>query len=145
MSSTSADERAFVDSNVLIYGYDADAGGKTAAARALVSELRESKHGCVSVQVLQEFFVTVTRKLPSRLDTRTAAGAVEAFSTWTTHAPGARDLLAAIELHERAQISFWDAMIVRSASVLGCEVLYTEDLNDGQRYDGVLVVNPFAR
>lgn len=144
MSSTSAEPRAFVDSNVLIYAYDAGAGEKTAAARALVRELRESQRGCVSIQVLQEFFVTVTRKAPQRLDTRTAAAALDAFSTWTTHSPDARDVLAAIEVHDRAGIAFWDAMIVRSASVLGCAVLYTEDLNPGQSYDGVLVANPFA-
>ena len=144
MSSTSAEQRAFVDSNVLVYAYDADAGEKTVRARALVRELRAARRGCVSIQVLQEFFVTVTGKLPQQLDVPTAAAAVEAFSTWTTHAPASRDVLAAIELHRRAQISFWDAMIVRSASVLRCEVLYTEDLNAGQELDGVLVVNPFA-
>lgn len=144
MSSTSAERRAFVDSNVLIYAYDAGAGEKTAAAQALVRELRESRRGCVSIQVLQEFFVTVTRKLPRRLEVRTAAAALEAFSSWATHSPDARDVLAAIDLHERAGISFWDAMIARSASALGCDVIYTEDLNAGQRYDGVLVVDPFA-
>lgn len=144
MSSTSAEQRAFVDSNVLIYAYDAGAGEKTAAAQSLVRELRVSRRGSVSIQVLQEFFVTVTRKLQQRLEVRTAAEAVEAFSSWTTHSPDARDVLAAIELHERASIPFWDAMIVRSASALGCEVLYTEDLNAGQEYDGVLVVDPFA-
>jgi predicted nucleic acid-binding protein len=144
MSSTSVEQRAFVDSNVLIYAYDGGAGEKTDAARALVRELRESQRGCVSLQVLQEFFVIATRKLPQRLDARTAREALEAFSTWTTHSPAAADVLAAVDLHEQASTAFWDAMIVRSASVLGCDVLYTEDLNDGQRYDGVLVVNPFA-
>ena len=66
------------------------------------------------------------------------------FARWTVHAPGADDVLAAIRLHRRHRMSFWDAMIVRSAAVLGCDTLLSEDLNAGQRYDGVLVVDPFA-
>jgi predicted nucleic acid-binding protein len=144
MSSTSAEARAFVDTNVLVYAYDAASGEKHRRARALLEELLDSRRGCVSVQVLQELYVTLTRRVSSPLDSRTAGAVVGAFATWTTHAPAAEDVLAAIELHERAQISFWDAMIVRSASALDCEVLFTEDLNAGQQYDGVLVVDPFA-
>jgi len=144
MSSTSADRPVFVDSNVLIYAYDAGAGEKCDRARAIVGDLFGSRRGCVSIQVLQEFFVTVTRKLPQPLDTRVAAGAVEAFAAWTTHVPDAQDVLGAISLCEAYPISFWDSMIVRSAGVLGCGTLYTEDLNPGQQYEGVLVVDPFT-
>jgi predicted nucleic acid-binding protein len=144
MSSTSAEARAFVNTNVLVYAYDAGAGEKHRRARALLEELLDSRRGCVSVQVLQELYVTLTRRLSHPLDSQTAGAVVAAFATWTTHVPAAEDVLAAIELHERAQISFWDAMIVRSAGALACDVLYTGDLNQGQRYDGVLVVDPFA-
>ena len=143
-SSMSAEARSFVDTNVLVYAHDATAGTKRDQARALVRDLWESGDGCLSVQVLQEFFVTVTRKIPLRLDARIGATAVEDFSQWTTHAPDSGDVIAAIELHERHDLSFWDAMIVQSASSLGCERLYSEDLNPGQSYDGVLVVDPFA-
>ena len=98
----------------------------------------------VSIQVLQELFVTLTRKLPRPLDGDAAESAVEDFALWTVHAPAAGDVLAAIRLHDRHRIPFWDAMIVRSAAQLGCDVLYSEDLSAGQRYDGVLVVDPFA-
>ena len=144
MNFTSADSLAFVDTNVLVYAYDGASGDKHATARALVEELLDSRRGCVSVQVLQELYVTLRRLLPDTLDSTAAGTIVEAFATWTTHVPDARAVLAAIDLHERARISFWDAMIVRSASALGCDVLYTEDLSAGQRYDDVLVVNPFV-
>ncbi len=140
----SAEARSFVDTNVLVYAHDATAGAKRDRARAIVRDLWESRGGCLSVQVLQELFVTVTRKLPHPLDTRTAATAVEDFSQWMTHAPSAGDVIAAIELYERHDLSFWDAMIIQSASALGCDILFSEDFNAGQRYDGVLVVDPFA-
>lgn len=136
--------RAFVDTNVIVYAYDASAGPKRERAAATIRDLWRSGAGCISVQVLQEFFVTVTRKAPRQVEPRTAANAVADLARWTTHSPDADDVIAAIELHERMRISFWDAMIVQSALSLDCEVLLSEDLNPAQRYDGVLVVDPFA-
>lgn len=136
--------RAFVDSNVLVYAHDSHGGSKRGRALELLDRLWVDRTGCVSIQVLQEFFVTVTRKLPAPVDSASARAAVEDFTRWRLHEPGAGDVVAAIELHEQARIAFWDAMIVHSASVLGCEVIYTEDLNAGQRYDGVLALDPFA-
>lgn len=144
MSSTSADPLVFTDTNVLVYAHDGSAGEKHARARAVVRELADSGRGRLSIQVLQELYVTLTRRLRLPLDVPTAREVVEDFASWTTHAPSAFDVLAGIDLADRHRISFWDAMIVSSAAVLGCETLYTEDLNAGQRYDGVLVVNPFA-
>ena len=88
-------------------------------------------------------FVNLTRKIPKPLVSREVATLLEDLTAWTVHSPGPRDVLSAVELHERAGVSFWDAMILTSARSLGCETLITEDLNPGQRYDGVLVVNPF--
>ena len=140
----SADGRAFVDTNVLVYAHDASARTKREIAAALVARLWESGDGCVSIQVLQELFVIVTRKIPQPLSTPAARNAVEDFARWSVHQPRADDVLSAIRLHERYRISFWDAMIVESAAQLGCDVVYSEDLNAGQRYDGVLVVDPFS-
>ena len=144
MSSTSADGRAFVDANVLVYAHDTSAEAKHDAAREAVELLWEEKRGCLSIQVLQELYVTLRRKLPQQLDATSARQAVEDFGQWLVHAPDQEDVIAAIRLHERYRISFRDAMVVRSASVLGCDALLSEDLNAGQRYDGVLVVDPFA-
>lgn len=135
-------ERRFVDSNLFVYAYDESAGPKREVARDLIAGLWESRSGCASVQVLQELFVNLTRKVPRPLSAREAASLVEDLSLWTVHSPGPRDVLSAIELHERVGVSFWDAMILTSARTLGCRVLYSEDLNAGQSYDGVRVVNP---
>jgi len=97
----------------------------------------------VSVQVLQEFFVTTTRKLRRPLTPDAAAEYVDDFSRWTLHSPDREDLLAAIAIARRHRLSLWDAMIVRSASRLGCRVLWTEDLKDGAVLEGVRVRNPF--
>lgn len=136
-------QRRFVDANLFVYAHDESAGRKREVAADLISGLWETRMGCASVQVLQELFVNLTRKVPRPLPARDAASLVEDISTWTVHSPGPRDVLSAIELHERMDISFWDAMILTSARSLGCPVLYSEDLNAGQSYDGVLVVNPF--
>ena len=133
----------FVDTNILLYAHDESAGGKQDRARALVKQLWESRDGCLSVQVLQEFFVNVTGKIAKPLDAETAKGIVADFSRWHLHVPAADDVLAAIGIHQRTGISFWDAMIVRSAAEISCAVLYSEDLNAGQEYSGVRVENPF--
>ena len=136
-------EQRFVDSNLFVYAHDASAGRKREVARDLITGLWRSRSGCVSVQVLQELFVNLTRKIPRPLPARDAAALIEDLSAWRVHLPGLGDVLSAIEIHERTGVSFWDAMILTSARSLGCRVLYSEDLNAGQSYDGVAVVNPF--
>jgi predicted nucleic acid-binding protein len=136
--------RQFVDSNVLVYAHDASAHEKQHRARALIEALWAGGNGCLSVQVLQEFFVTVTRKVPRPLDSRQAARVVEALSRWRVHAPQPDDVLAAISLHERRRISFWDALVVHSALRLECHVLWSEDLAPGRVEPGLVVKNPFA-
>jgi predicted nucleic acid-binding protein len=136
-------ERRFVDTNLFVYAHDESAGRKREIARDLITGLWESRSGCASVQVMQELFVNLTRKVPKPLCAREAAALIEDLSAWTVHSPGVRDVLYATELHELMDVSFWDAMILTSANSLGCRVLYSEDLSAGQSYDGVLVVNPF--
>lgn len=136
--------REFVDTNVLVYAFDPSAKTKQIAAAGLVERLWQSGTGCVSVQVLQEFFVTVTRKVPQPLLIDAAADRVRELSTWKVFAPAAGDILAAIALHKQAQISFWDAMILQAAAESGCESLWTEDLNERQILRGVRIRNPFA-
>jgi len=134
--------RQFVDTNVLVYAHDVTAGDKHARARALVEELWRTRDGCLSVQVLQEFFVTTTRKIPRPLDVRTAKRIIDDLARWHVHAPAASDVLAAIDIHHRTVTSFWDAMILRSAKELDCQTLHSEDFNHGQVYEGVRVRNP---
>lgn len=129
--------REFVDTNILVYAFDPSAGRKRTAAVQLLERLWETGTGCLSVQVLQEFFVTVTRKVARPLSVDQAADRVREFATWKVFSPTADDVLAAIVLHREAKLSFWDAMVVQAAGELGCDVLWTEDLNDGQVLRGV--------
>jgi predicted nucleic acid-binding protein len=135
--------RQFVDTNVLVYAHDVSAGDKQSRARALVAELWSTREGCLSVQVLQEFFVITTRKIPRPLEAQAAARIIDDLAHWHVHAPAAIDVLAAIDLHKQTGASFWDAMILRSAKELGCQTLHSEDLNSGQAYAGVQIRNPF--
>lgn len=135
--------RVFVDTNVLLYSFDTSAGVKHDRALALFGNLWRVGNGCISVQVLQEFYVNATRKLSTPLEQATAERIIVSLSRWEVHAPTAEDVLSAIALHAQVQLSFWDAMILTSASKLGCTVLYSEDLNAGQHIAGVQVVNPF--
>jgi hypothetical protein len=93
--------------------------------------------------VLQEFFVNATRKIAKPLSAETAKEIVADMSHWHVHVPAADDALDAIGIHQRAGISIWDSMIVRSAAEMGCNVLYSEDFNTGQDYSEVRVENPF--
>lgn len=134
----------FVDTNLLVYAHDTSAGAKRDCAVALLEALWESRLGCLSIQVLQEFYVTITRKVAQPLETGAAAQILADLSVWRVQTPEVRDVLAAIELQRRYGLAFWDAMILQSAARLGCEIVWSEDLNPGQIYEGVRAVNPFA-
>ena len=136
--------REFVDANILVYAFDASAGARQAEAVALLARLWASNSGCVSVQVLQEFFVIITGKVPRPLTAALAAERIREFSAWTVFAPTAADVLGAIGLQQEAKLSFWDAMIVQAAIESGSETLWSEDLNDGQAIHGVQIRNPFG-
>ena len=137
-------QRQFVDADVLVYAFDSSAGRKHQAAQALLERLWDSNTGCVSVQVLQEFFVTITKKVPKPLRVDDAAARIRELAAWRIFTPTADDVLDAIGLHTKARIGFWDAMIVVAAAESGCDLLWTEDLNDGQTLRGVRIRNPFA-
>ncbi len=133
----------FLDTNVLLYAHDVTAGTKRERAMALVTGLWESSNGCLSVQVFQEFYVNITRKVKKPLDSSAAYQIIADLSHWRVHVPNTTDVLEAIRIQQRNQISFWDAMIVASAAQLGCGVIWSEDLNPGQVYEGIRVLNPF--
>jgi predicted nucleic acid-binding protein len=134
----------FVDTNVLLYAYDSTAGERHDAARAVVDRLWHERAGALSVQVLQEFYVNATRKLAVPLAPDIAVERLRSLSLWRIHSPLADDAIAAAQLSQRNQLSFWDAMIVRSAAELRCGVLWSEDFNDGQIIEGVRIRDPFA-
>ncbi|HZY46016.1 MAG TPA: PIN domain-containing protein, partial [Anaerolineae bacterium] len=114
------DKRQFVDTNILVYAHDSSAGAKHIRARALLAELWRSNTGCLSIQVLQEFYVNITRKVARPLDQDTARQIIVDLGRWTVHSPTVNEVVEAIALQERHTLSFWDAMIVTSAIHLGC-------------------------
>lgn len=140
----SAKARVFLDTNVLLYAFDTSAGEKRVRALEVIDTAWRDGNGCVSVQVLQEFYVNATRKLERPLPVAAARRIVASLSRWEVHAPEAEDVLSAIDLQQRTQVSFWDAMVLHSAGKLGCSLLYSEDLNAGQSIGGVTIVNPFV-
>jgi predicted nucleic acid-binding protein len=134
----------FCDTNLFVYAYDVTAGAKRDRASALLSRLWESGTGVISVQVLQELFVALTRRIPQSLRAEDARSIVSDVATWRVIEPGHRDVLAAIDGATRWRISFWDAMILTAALRAGAGTVWSEDLNDGQQYDGTVVRNPFS-
>jgi predicted nucleic acid-binding protein len=133
--------RSFFDTNVLIYADDQAAPAKQKRALELVAEHRRAKTGVVSLQVLQEYFVTVTRKL--QVDASIVRRKVELLAEFDVAAPEVADILAAIDLHRLHSFSFWDALILRAAKQAGCSVLFSEDMQNTREIDGVRIVNPF--
>ena len=134
-------ESRFVDTNVLVYLFDADSPNKQARARELLRE--EADRIVVSVQVLGEFYVTVTRKLAAPLSPETAARAVDAICRFRVEAIHPELVRSAVYRSQSSRLSYWDSLIVETALNAGADVLFTEDLQDGQEIDGLRVVNPF--
>jgi len=133
----------FIDTNVFLYSIDEDPAN--AAKRQRANQLLLSERWGWSVQVAAEFFVNSTSaRRPFRLVAASAAALVETWLAFPTADITPAILRAAIDLQQRCQISYWDAAIIAAAKQMGCTTVYSEDLNPGQDYDGVTVVNPFT-
>jgi len=144
MSSTIGRDPSFVDTNVLVYVYDVDAGEKQTRAQHVIRDLWSSQSGALSTQVLQEFYVKVTRKLRTPFDHERARRLVLDFSSWAVHANTSEDIVAAADIADREQLSFWDGLIVAAAKRLGAHSILSEALQTGRTIEGVLIVNPFV-
>lgn len=133
---------AFVDTNILVYAHDRTSGNKRHLAARLIEQLWQQRTGRLSVQVLQEFYVTATQKLSTPLARAGAREVVRTYAPWV-HAPTTpENILRAAELAELAQLSFWDALIVTAAEQVGAKILYSEDMNSDQVIAGVRIINP---
>jgi predicted nucleic acid-binding protein len=135
-------DRTFVDTNVLIYAHNLDAGTKREIASAVLHRLWSERTGVLSVQVLQEFYVNVRRKIPVPLSKHSARPVVDSYSIWCIEATPA-EISAAFRIEHESQIAFWDALIVSSALKSGASRILSEDFGAGQRIAGVLIENPF--
>lgn len=136
-------EKAFVDTNVLVYAHDLDAGEKRDVAAHILRTLWENRAGLLSVQVLQEFYVTVTRKIPQPIALPRAREMVRNYAHWPVFHNSPDTLMLASEIQERWRISFWDALIVAAARESGAVKILSEDLNSGQQVEGMRIENPF--
>lgn len=134
----------FVDTNVLVYAHDLDADRRHDIAASIIEELWENENGVMSTQVLQEFYVTVTKKIPRPLSQARARGIVENYLSWHVEVNEPETVLQASEIEERHLLSFWDALIIAAASRAKADTILTEDLNHGQRIEGILIENPFV-
>ncbi len=132
----------FVDTNVLLYAVLQNEEAQAKAARA--NELLLATDLALSVQVLQEFYAQATRESrPGRIAHEQATSFIDTFRGFPIQDVTVELMLAAFETRTRFQISYWDAAILEAARTLGCEVVLSEDLGDGQDYAGVRVENPF--
>jgi predicted nucleic acid-binding protein len=135
--------KTFVDTNVLIYAHDVDAKEKHAVAKEALYELWANRTGFLSTQVLQEFYVNVTRKLSKPLMKQSARAVVDKYALWCVDTTPA-EIAVAFRIEDEARIGFWDALICAAALKTGAEQILSEDLNTGQKIAGIRVVNPFA-
>lgn len=136
-------DKIFVDTNVLIYAHDVDAKAKHEAAKRVLHGLWNERTGVLSMQVLQEFYVNVTRKIPHPLSKESARLVVSTYTTWCIDTTPA-EISSAFRIEDESHIGFWDALIVASAVKSGADRILSEDLNAGQTISGVLIENPFA-
>jgi predicted nucleic acid-binding protein len=134
---------AFLDTNILVYAFDIDAGMKFEKAQTILKDCWNSQSGTLSTQVLQEFYVTVTRKLSNKVDKQSARNIVQAYKAWSVYSITPDDIIDASELEELNSLSFWDSLIIIAAQKNGAEILYSEDMQDGQVFGNLTVVNPF--
>lgn len=134
-------DRAFFDTNVLVYLFDKDEPIKQAVARDLFVE--NASRLVVSTQILAEFYVVATRKLKRPMDEGFAGGIVQRLSQFPTVPVDVDVVLAATRTSLANQISLWDAQVVEAASISGCSLLFTEDLAHGAVIKEVRINNPF--
>lgn len=133
----------FVDTNILVYAQDSAQGRKKRVAEVCLAQLWQQQCGRTSMQVLNELYVTLTRKLPHPLGRDTAWRITEDLLVWGPMPTDRRLLIQARDVENRYRINWWDSLIVAAAQLQDCTTLLTEDLQDGMNFDGVRVRNPF--
>ena len=137
-----AHPKYFVDTNILIYAHDRDAGRKHERARQLMEGLWTTGQGVLSTQVLQEVCVNLRRRIAHPLPSDEIRKLIEDYLSWEIVVNTPQSILAALDIETRYKVSYWDALILQAAESCGAAVLYSEDLASGQRYGALEVVNP---
>lgn len=134
--------KVFIDTNILVYAHDLDAGEKHRRAGKVLTDLWESGEGVLSVQVLEEFYVNVTRKIPAPLAKSEARDILRQYLIWEPVPLDGDLILDASDIEERHQLSFWDALIIAAAKAGGAPMIFTEDITQGQVIEGIKIENP---
>lgn len=137
-------DRIFLDTNILVYAKDSREPDKMGIAQKIIGDLWDSGKGCISVQVMNEYYVTVTRKMKHPLTREEAWDDLEDLSTWGPIPLTMPCLEIARRVQDLYDVSWWDSLIIAAAVQGECGRIYSEDLNPGQKYLGLEVFNPFA-
>ena len=140
---TNTSDRFFIDSNILIYAYNRAEPQKQSVATNLVAGFLQNENAVVSGQVLGEFFSVVTRRIPSPLSVEEATAVIDLISSLPVLDIDSAMVRRAIATHRRYGTSYWDSLIIAAAERAGCTKILSEDMNHGQSYHGIVVVNPF--
>lgn len=135
--------KTFVDTNILIYAHDVDAGRKHDTARKILLELWSEREGVLSTQVLQEFYVNATRKIARPLSRESARLVVSSYAVWCTDTTP-NEIAVAFQIEDASRIGFWGALIIAAALKSGAARILSEDLNSGQEISGIRIENPFT-
>jgi predicted nucleic acid-binding protein len=138
-------DKMFIDTSILVYGHDVDAGQKHQIARSTLVELWERRTGVMSVQVLQEFYVTITRKVLRPLPLNKVRNIIQDYFSWHIEMNDPLSVSVASRIEENYRLSFWDALIVAAASKANVSKILTEDLQAGRLIEGILIENPFLQ
>jgi predicted nucleic acid-binding protein len=138
-------DNIFVDTNILIYAHDLDSGLKHNVAASIMEKIWEEETGVISTQVIQEFYVNVTRKIPNPITHAQARGIIINYFSWHIEPIEPHTILSASEIEERHLLSFWDSLILATALQAKAGKVITEDLNPGQIIEGILIENPFLQ
>jgi predicted nucleic acid-binding protein len=138
------EDKVFLDTNILVYAYDVSSGRKHDIARNIVADLWNLRTGALSIQVLQELFINVTKKIPNPLDIKIARDIVRDFLLWEVVDNDGDLMLAAMDVQIKYHYAFWDSLIIAAAIKSGASILLTEDLKNGQIIEDVVIKNPFV-
>ena len=137
-------DRAFLDTNILVYAYDQHDPVKQKKAQELITTGIEQENLVLSVQVLGEFFNVVTRRIPRPVTSDEAREIITSISILPVQEIDLAMVNRAIDIHKKYQIAYWDALIISAAERSGCKLILSEDLSDGQTYHDIFVRNPFT-
>ena len=135
-------DKYFVDTNILVYAHDRSTGIKHERAQRLLEQLWDSANGVLSTQILQELCINLRRKVRQPLPREEVRQLIRDYSTWEIVTNTSESVILALEIENRYQTSFWDALILQAAESSGASILYSEDLETGQRYGEIQIINP---